>query len=104
MSTFIATLLNVEENSNPEYACISIEAENEQDAKAQAKDILAGELHHMGYGWASYRDTELWGKVQRVLIDVVPETDHVKRSGKGNQRGEEGQDARFERFRKAAKK
>ena len=103
MSIFIATLLNVEANCNPEYACISIEAEDEKDAEKQAEKILKGELHHMGYGWTSYRDEKLWGKEQRVLIDIVPEDDHVKRSGKGNSRGEEGQDDRFERFRKAAK-
>jgi hypothetical protein len=38
-----------------------------------------------------------------VLVDVVSEDEHVKRSGQGNTRGSEGQDARFERFRKAAK-
>ena len=103
MTTFIATLLNVESECSPEYSCIPIEAEDEKAAEKQAKAILEGELHHMGYGWSSYRDEALWGKPLRKLIDVVPEADHVKRSGRGNQRGEEGQNARFERYRKAAK-
>ena len=98
---FIATLLKAEPECNPEYACVPIEAEDDKEAKKQAQAILKGELR--GLGWTSYGDTELWGKDLRVLVDVVPESEHVKRSGKGNQRGEEGQDARFARYRKAAK-
>ena len=101
MANYIATILNVEAESNPEYACVPLEAKDHKAATKAAKDILEGDLH--GLGWTSFSDPELWGKEQRVVVDVVSEDEHVKRSGKGNQRGSEGQDARFERFRKAAK-
>ena len=100
MASYIATLLNITENANPEYACVPVDAKNHKDATKAAQDILDGDLH--GLGWTSFRDEALWGKVQRVVVDVVFEDEHVKRSGKGNQRGTEGQDARFERYRKAA--
>lgn len=119
MAVFVATLLKVENvtrpkasydekgeahvedvtfGSNPEYACIEIEAKSLADARKQAEKILAGDLH--GLGWTSYADAALWGKEQRRLVDVVEQSEHVKRSGQGNQRGEEEQDARFERFRR----
>lgn len=97
----IATLLRVEAEANPEYACVPIDAKSAKEAEKQAKAILDGDLH--GLGWTSYKDDELWGKEQRVLVDVVEESEHVSRSGRGNQRGSEGQDARFARFRKAAR-
>lgn len=120
MPNFIATLLRVESvtrpkasydaqgnvtveevsfGSNPEYATVSIEAKSLKDAREQAEAILAGDLH--GLGWTSYRDTELWGKELRKLVDVVKEEDHVKRSGKGNSGGTESQAEREARFRGA---
>ena len=98
---FIATLLNIEKDCNPEVCWLSVEAEDELAAKKKAQEVLKGDLH--GLGWTSHRDTELWGKEQRVLVDVVPESDDMKRRGRGNSSGEEGQDAREARFRKAAK-
>jgi hypothetical protein len=101
MANYIATILNVEAESNPEYACVPLEAKDDKAATKAAKELLTADPH--GLGWTSFADPELWGKVQRVVVDVVSEEEHVKRSGKGNTRGSEGQDARFERFRKAAK-
>lgn len=123
MATFIATLLKVESvtrkkarydeqtseptvedvtfGSNPEYACVPIEAKSMGDAKKQAQEILDGDLH--GLGWTSFSDPDLWGKDMRVLVDVVAEDEHVKRSGRGNNPGNEGQVARFARYKKAAK-
>ena len=100
---YIATLLNIEPNCNPEYSFVPIEAEDEKEAEKKAKVILKGELHHVNLGWTSYRDTELWGKEQRVFVDVVTDEDHVKRSGRGNIRSTETQEERFARFRAAAK-
>ena len=101
MAAFIATLLRVEPESNPEICHLSLDARDEKDAEQQAAAALKGDLR--GLGWTSYPDTELWGKEQRVLVDVVPEADDIKRRGQGNSSGAEGQDAREARIRKAAK-
>jgi len=92
--SYIATLLRIEPNSNPEYALVPVPDES------SGLEVLADKDLH-GLGWTSYADTELWGKDLLVLVDVVSEEDHVRRSGKGNTRGSESQDARFERYRKA---
>lgn len=100
MPNFVATILDVKANSNPEYCYFALEAKDEAAAKKQAKAAMASGACK---GWTSYRDVDLWGKVQTVLVDVVPEEDDVKRRGRGNNRGEEAQAEREERFRKAAK-
>ena len=101
MDSFVATLLNVEPESNPEICHLVIEAKDEKAAKKQAQEVLKGELR--GLGWTSYRDPALWGKVQRVLVDVSSKEDDTRRRGQGNSSGTEGQDAREARIRKAAK-
>ena len=69
MATFIATLLNIPAESNPEYARVPIEAKDEADAKKQAQKILKGDLR--GLGWTSYADTKLRGKEQQGLVDIA---------------------------------
>ena len=95
MATFIATLLNVESECSPEEACVPIEADTLAKAKTEAAKILKGELHGMGFGWRSYTDTKLWGKEQRVLVDVVSQDEFASRS--------ETQTEHEARLRKAAK-
>lgn len=108
--TYIATLLKVEANANPEYAWVVIEASTPAQARKVAEKALEAEhLSDEGRewefwqnnGWISYRDPELWGKPVRKVVDVVEESEHVSRSGKGNRRGTENQAEREARFRKA---
>jgi hypothetical protein len=101
MAKFVATLLNIMPESNPEECWLPVEAASVAAAKTKAAAVLDGELR--GLGWRSYRDTALWGKVQRVLVDVVTAEDHRARCGEGNTRGSEGQNDHEARLRKAAK-
>ena len=98
MPKFVAALLRVEKDSNPDICHLAIEADSLVRAEALALVALKGDLH--GLGWTSYCDTALWGKEQTTLIDVVPEAEDISRRGRGNSRGSEGQDAREARIRK----
>lgn len=101
MATFVATLLKIDPESNPEEANVPIEAGTLAQAQKQAVALIKEKP--AGLGWRSYRDAELWGKEQRVLVDVLPADEFEQRNGQGNTRGSEGQDAHEERLRKAAK-
>lgn len=94
MATFIATLLNVAVESNPEEACVPIEAGTLAQAQKQAAAIT--KEMPSGLGWRSYVDTALWGKEQRLLVDVLPEEEFAQRS--------ETQAEHEARLRKAARR
>ena len=93
MASFVATILRIEAESNAEEACVPIEAGTLAQAQKQAAVVIK-EMPR-GLGWRSYTDTKLWGKEQRVLVDVVSQDEFASRS--------ETQTEHEARLRKAAK-
>lgn len=124
MPEFVATLLKVEDShlvrselvegtdgkefvnvertfgSNPEEAVVRIEAKDMKAARARALEILDADD---GLPWRSYRDTELWGKNLKLVVDIVSADEHMSRSGEGNIRGSEDQATHEARLRAAVK-
>jgi hypothetical protein len=68
MKTFRAKLLRVEEDSNPEEAIVTFEAETLEAAQEKAEELAKKD---QGMRWRSYADSELWGKKQRRVLEVV---------------------------------
>ena len=67
MAEYRVTLLWVKPNSNPEEHVSVIEADSQTEAKKKANTMLASPP---GLGWRSYADTNLWGKVQKKIVEI----------------------------------
>ena len=66
MAEFIAKVLKVEKDSNPEYAFVRVLAKSKEAATELAlKEAKGG----AGWGWTSYGDADLWGKKKLEVVE-----------------------------------
>ena len=80
MAKYVATLLRVEQNCNPEEAVVHFEEDGADKAKRHAANLIKGDNVH-GLGWLSWGDPALWGKPLRKVLAVETEEDHEARVG-----------------------